>query len=656
MRELVIGGLLAVICLGARAPSTVSDYSIRAVPATDVRMEDEFWRPRIDVNRTVTLPHILKQNEATGRVRNFAKASGKVEGPFEGRRYNDTDVYKAIEAASYSLAIAPDPELDAVLDKLIALIAAAQEPDGYLYTARTVDPETMVPGAGPRRWSWLHTSHELYNAGHLYEAAVAHFEATGKRALLDVAIRNADLVCRVFGPEGRRDAPGHQEIELALVKLYRVTGHRRYLEQVRFFLEQRGRPHTTPPHRFADKDPFAIYNDLEYRQDHAPVVSQRRAIGHAVRATYLYSGMTDAAVLLGNDAYARAVDALWRDVISKRVYVTGGLGSQGRTEAFGDDYELPNARAYAETCASIGGILWYQRMFLRHGDASYIDVLERTLYNGFLSGVSATGDMFFYQNPLESDGTPERTPYFDVACCPANLARLMGQLPGLTYATSADAIYVNLFIGSTATATVGGVPVRIAQHTRYPWDGRVAIVVTPERPADFTINLRIPGWARNEAMPSDLYRFARTSDERHAVSVNGTASTTPTDRGYVRLQRRWQPGDRIELVFPMPVRRLLAHDGIADNRGKAAFQRGPLVYAFEAIDNGGRVRDVVIPIDASVTHEFRRDLLNGVGVISATAAGNGGSSRPAKAVPYFAWGNRGKGEMVVWVGAGVGAK
>ncbi len=613
---------------------------------TEVRIEDDFWRPRMDVNRTVTLPHIMRQNEATGRVDNFLKAARKLDGPYKGQRYNDTDVYKTIEAASYSLALVPDHALDRQLDTIIAAIAAAQEPDGYIYPARTIDPKNPPPGTGPGRWSYLHTSHELYNAGHLYEAAVAHYKATGKRTLLDVAMKNADLVCRTFGPGKRLEAPGHEEIELALVKLYRVTGDRKYLDESKFFLEQRGRAHTVKPHVFDEKDRFAIYNDLAYRQDDVPVAEQTRAVGHAVRATYLFAGMTDVATLLGDDAYAAAVERLFSDVMAKRVYLTGGLGSQGRTEAFGDDYVLPNPRAYAETCASIGGMLWYHRLFLRDGNGDRLDAFERTLYNGYLSGVSLRGDAFFYQNPLESNGSRERSVYFDVACCPANLARLMTQLPGLVYATRGDTLFVNLFVGSTARTTVAGRRVAVTQQTRYPWDGRVRITVNPERSSNFALNVRVPGWARNRAMPSDLYRFASASDETASVRVNGKPAALEVVNGFETIRRRWQRGDVVELNLPMSARRVLANDGVADDRGKAAIQRGPLVYAIEGVDNGGRALDVVLPLDAPLRSEFRQDLLNGVEIVTAQT---GSPARVVTAIPYFAWANRGKGEMAVWI-------
>jgi DUF1680 family protein len=639
--------LLLVLLAMAQTPTSPADYPIRAVPMTDVRIDDEFWRPRMEINRTVTIPHIMRQNEETGRIRNFLKAAGKAAGTFEGRRYNDTDVYKVIEAASYSLALVPDPSLERKLDEIIAAIAAAQEPDGYVFPARTIDPKTGPPGIGPERWSSLHTSHELYNAGHLYEAAVAHYQATGKRTLLDVALKNADLVCRTFGPGKRLDAPGHEEIELALVKLYRVTGDRRYVDQSRFFLEQRGRQHTVPPHRFAEDDPFSIYNDLAYRQDDMPVVEQTRARGHAVRATYLFAGMTDVATLLQDGAYARAVDALFDDVMSRRVYLTGGLGSQGRSEAFGDDYELPNARAYAETCASIGGILWYHRLFLREGRAAALDAFERTLYNGYLSGVSISGDAFFYVNPLESDGKHERSVYFDVACCPANLARLMEQLPGLIYATRGDTLFVNQFIGSTAKVTIDRTAAVVRQQTRYPWDGHVRIVIEPERPSEFALNVRIPGWARNEAMPSDLYRFAGPMADAPRIMVNGEPLALTVNDGFQSVRRRWKRGDVVEVNFPMPARRVLAHEGVAEDRGKAAIQRGPIVYAIEGIDNGGRALDVALPLDAPLKSEFRGGLLNGLEVVTAQAG-----ARTITAIPYFAWANRGKGEMAVWIPTG----
>jgi hypothetical protein len=637
---IVVAAALPFMPLQPYQPQQLSDYSIRAVPLTAVTLTDNFWRPRLEINRTVTIPHILRQNELTGRVENFLKAAHTVEGPYKGHRYDDTDTYKIIEAASYALAVHPDPALDKKIDDLVAILAAAQEPDGYLYAARTADPKNPAPGVGPERWAWLHTSHELYNQGHLYEAAVAHFQATGKRSLLNIALKSADLVCRTFGPTRRRDVPGHEEIELALVKLFRVTGDRKYLDEAAFFLEQRGRPHNPPLHEFPVGDPFRMYNDLAYRQDHKPVVEQTEAVGHAVRATYLYAGMTDAAVLTQNDALGRTVDALWRDVVSKKIYLTGGLGAVGGTEAFGDDYVLPN-RAYAETCASIGGMLWYHRMFLREGDAAYYDTFERTLYNGYLSGVSLSGDAFFYQNPLVSNGRVERAAYFDVSCCPANLARLMGELPGLIYAQRDRDVFVNLFVGSRASIDVRGTHARIAQETNYPWEGRIAIHVDPDRPAEFSLAVRIPGWSRGDPSPGGLYRFAGARGPgRPTLRVNGQTMAVAPEKGFARIQRRWQKGDIVQLDLPMPIERVVADDRVAEDRGKAAIQRGPMIYCVEGVDNGGAVANLTLPLRTDLQHHFDQKLLGGVEVITG-----GGKV----AVPYFAWNNRGKGEMAVWI-------
>ena len=628
------------------APPPVRDYPIAAVPLTAVTVTGGFWAPKLATNRTVSIPHIMAENEATGRVANFLKAAHAQPGAYQGQRYNDTDVYKVIEAASYSLAVKPDPALDKQLDDLIAIVAAAQEPDGYLYTPRTIDPKNPPPGTGPERWTWEFVSHETYDQGHMIEAAVAHFQATGKRTFLDVAIKSADLICRTFGPNGRRDAPGHEEIELALVKLYRVTGDRKYLDTAKFFLDQRGEPHTGERVTFPQGDRFFMYNDLTYRQDQAPVVDQTRAVGHAVRAGYLFAGLTDVATLLGDPAFAKAATSLFADVVSKRMYVTGGLGSVGSTEAFGDDYSLPNRTAYTETCASIAGMLWYHRLFLREGDAAYLDVFERTLYNGYLSGVSVAGDTFFYQNPLESAGTGrggQRSAYFDVACCPANLARLMAQLPSLIYAERArpaPEVFVNLFVDSTAKIDVGNRHVQLTQHTGYPWQGDVTIKIDPDEPATFTLSVRIPGWTRDQPVPSDLYRFAPASTAGPSAKLNGAAVKMTLDKGFLKIHRPWKKGDTVVLALPMPVRRVLANDLVTEDRGKAAIQRGPIVYCLEAVDNGGKTSGLSLPLGAALAHSFKPDLLGGIDVVTGPSV---------TAIPYFAWANRGRGEMTVWI-------
>lgn len=646
MRRLLLLATLAQVTVIPRSTTPPpKDYPIRPVPLTAVRITDGFWAPRREINRAVTIPHIMQQNELTGRIDNFLKAAKKKAGAYQGQRYNDTDVYKVIEAASWSLVDHPDPALDRKLDDLIAIVAAAQEQDGYLYTPRTVDPASPAPGAGPERWSWLHTSHELYDQGHMIEAAVAHYSATGKRSFLAVAIKSANLMTEVFGPGKRRDVPGHEEVELALVKLYRVTSDRKYLDLAKFFLDERGQTHSVDHPQFEQGNRFFMYNDLAYRQDQAPVRQQTSAVGHAVRATYLYAALTDIASLI-DDTFGGVVDRLFTDVTQKKMYVTGGLGADGRTEAFGAEYALPN-RAYAETCAAIGGMLWYHRMFLRTGSLDAYDALERTLYNGYLSGVSLSGDRFFYQNPLVSDGRQERSAYFDVACCPANLARLMEELPGLIYAQDDSAIYVNLFIGSDADVVINGVRTRISQATNYPWDGKVTIRLDPQRAVTTRLVVRVPAWTRNPTA-SALYRFADAVQEPPRMSINGGQPQPLVQRAQraaeLAIQREWRKGDVVTIEFPMPVRRVLANDMVAEDRGKAAIQRGPILYALEGIDNGGELKNLTLPLDAKLASAFRADLLGGVQVVTGKVG-----DRTATAVPYYAWNNRGKGEMEVWV-------
>jgi DUF1680 family protein len=627
-----------VLSVSPWALTDSADYPIAAVPASRVTLTDRFWAPRLDTNRRVTIPHIMRENETTGRVDNFRKAARQMTGGYTGRRFNDTDVYKIIEAASLSLRNHPDPELDRKLDDLIALIAASQEPDGYLFPARTIDPANPAAGVGPERWIFENGSHELYNCGHLYEAAVAHFLSTGKRALLEIAIRNADLVAATFGPNGRHAIPGHEVVEVGLVKLYRVTGNRKYLDAAKFFIDERGKPH--PDMQDYPPGPFAMYNERAYKQDQAPFVEQTRAVGHAVRAVYLYMGAADVAALAGAAGYQAALDRLWSDMTSKRMYVTGGIGARGTTESFGEDYELPNQRAYTETCAAVGNVLWGHRMFLLHGDAQYLDVLEQVLYNGFLSGVSISGDRFFYQNPLESTGRAQRSEYFDVACCPANLARLMEQVPGLLYSTRGDDVFVNLYAANTAAIKTDGGDVRVVQQTRYPWDGKVSLAVTTPSPRTFTISLRIPSWSAGSSLPGGLYRFADESDlPAIRLEVNGARVRSEPAHGFVSVRRTWRAGDVLTLELPMPVRRITSGTRVVDNVGKIALQRGPIVYALEGIDNGGTALGATLP-PGEVAHEFRAELLGGVEVLKASGL---------TFIPYYAWANRGPGEMAVWI-------
>jgi hypothetical protein len=646
--------ILCVICLGiiglsfsCKRVSRV-DYPYKPVPFTAVQITDEFWQPRIETNRKVTIPYAFKQCEETGRVANFEIAGNIKEGKFCSKYpFDDSDVYKIIEGASTSLRIHQDSELEKYLDELIAKIAAAQEDDGYLYTMRTIDPEHLpVDWAGKERWSNLYMSHELYNVGHLYEAAAAHFQATGKRTLLNVALKNAELIDSVFGPGKKHAAPGHQEIEIGLVKLYRLTGKKKYLDLAKFFLDERGRPENRK-----------LYG--EYSQDHKPVIEQAEAVGHAVRAAYMYSGMADVAALTGDASYVQAIDRIWDNVVSRKMYLTGGIGAAGNIEGFGPDYELPNAIAYCETCASIANILWNWRMFLLHGEGKYIDVLERVLYNGFLSGIALSGDLFFYSNPLESFGQHKRSAWFACACCPGNITRFIPSIPGYVYATQDDALFVNLFVESSASLELKGQEVNIKQQTRYPWEGEVKIFVEPKKAKEFSVRLRVPGWSQNQPVPSDLYRYSDAQQEKVALKVDGEQIPLNVEQGYALLRRAWKPGDVIDINFPMPVRRVLSHPAVKDNAGRVALERGPLVYCAEWPDNSGFVSNLVLKDDVGLTVERRDDLLNGVNVIKgqvlALFEGKGGQAKKKSqgfiAIPYYAWAHRGQGEMAVWLAA-----
>jgi uncharacterized protein len=639
----------------SRPGKAAPDYPVKPVPFTSVHFNDQFWAPRIEINRTVTIPFAFQKDEETGRVYNFERAAAALKGEElkdkkpPGYPFDDTDVYKVIEGASYTLSVHPDPRLDAYVDNLIAKIGAAQEKDGYLYTTRTIDPEHPHRWAGTKRWELEKVdSHELYNLGHLYEAAVAHYQATGKRSLLDIALKSADLLDRTFGPGKESIWPGHQITEMGLVKLYRVTGEERYLKLAKFMLDVR------------QPDAPNISNHRpEYNQSHKRVTEQTEAVGHAVRATYMYSGMADVAALTGDSSYLNAIDKIWDNVVGRKLYVTGGIGATGSGEAFGRDYELPNMTAYNETCAAVGNDYWNHRLYLLHTDAKYIDVMERTLYNGLISGVSLDGKLFFYPNPLESNGQHQRSPWFGVACCPGNITRFIASVPGYVYAQRGDSLYVNLFVGSTADIKMdNGRTVKMVQETRYPWDGAVKMSVNPDRNSRLTINVRIPGWARNEAVPTDLYRFLDKVDEPVTLKINGESVPIKLERGYVSLSRKWKRGDVIELMLPMPVRRLVTNEAVSVDRGRVALQRGPIVYCAEWPDNpGGFVRNLMLADNANLAAEFNPSLLNGVTVIKSRATafaydGNGKvlkSEQDFMAIPYYSWANRGRGQMIVWI-------
>ncbi len=620
------------------------DYNVKPVPFNLVHVADDFWTPRLDTNRRVTIPYAFEQCEATGRIRNFEKAAGLRQGPHEGIYFNDSDVYKVMEGAAYSLQVSPDTMMRLYLDKLITTMRTAQWNDGYLYTFYSV-PEKQPE----KRWTNIQSMHEQYCVGHMYEAAVAHYQVTGDTSFLEIATDNADLICETFAPGKRTDPSGHEEIEIGLCRLYRATGNETYLDEAKFLLDQRGRRGHRGPNGQG-----RLYG--VYAQDHKPVTEQTKAVGHSVRAAYLYTGMADVAALTGNMEYIHAIDAIWADTVGTKLYVTGGIGASGGNEGFSEPYELPNRTAYCETCASIANIFWNHRMFLMHDDAKYLDVLERTLYNAALSGISMEGDRFFYPNPLESTGH-ERSPWFDCACCPSNIARFIPSVPGYAYAYKDNDVYVNLFLSGDATIETASNTIRLSQQTHYPWEGQVKIAIKPEKSETFAVCVRIPGWARNEAVPSDLYRFQETSNEKAVLEVNGKSVSPDVQRGFTRIERTWQKGDTIELHLPMPVRRVITNEKVVSNRGKVALQRGPLVYCLEGPDNEGHVLNMVIPDDTAFKTEHRADLLGGVTVITGkartakrTAAGNivPTDEKPFTAIPYYAWAHRGRAQMTVW--------
>jgi len=651
--------LLLGICAMEAAVAQTKDYPVQAVNFTAVQLTDSFWLPRLRINHQVTIPASFDRCESTGRVKNFEMAaarSGKFGTTFP---FDDTDIYKTIEGASYSLRIFPDKKLEAYIDTLVAKVANAQEPDGYLYTARTIDPAHPHNWAGKERWvKERELSHELYNAGHLYEAAYAHYYATGKKNLLDIALKNADLVCAVFGPGKRHVAPGHEIVEMGLVKLYRITGKPEYLQTAKFFIEERGH------YKGYDSTSRDQWRNGAYWQDDKPITQQYQAEGHAVRAAYLYSAVADVAALTGDETLLHAVDTIWQNMVSRKIYVQGGLGAVPAGESFGGNYELPNTTAYNETCADVAGVYWNYRMFLLHGESKYIDVLEKMLYNGLISGVGLDGKSFFYTNAMQVKNSfthralePERSGWFDCSCCPTNMARLVPSIPGYVYAQKGNNVFVNLFMSSNATLTVAGKPVNIEQQNQYPWSGDLSFVVSPKSPLSFNLLVRIPGWAFNEAIPSDLYKFAFFDVHTPVIKVNGQVVTYDMEKGYAVIARQWKKGDRVEVSLPMAVRRVMANANVKDDIGKTALQRGPIMYCAEWKDNNGLAANIIVPLNTVFNAHYESGLLNGVEVLTADvpvvtidSVGQNISTtrRTMTAIPYYAWANRGKGEMVLW--------
>lgn len=627
-----------------------SGYPINPVPFTSVKVTDDFWGQRLKASREVTIPLAFSKCEETGRYENFVKAAHPSETyNVGGLSFDDTDVYKTIEGASYSLQTYPDKKLEKYIDSVLVIVAGAQEADGYLYTARTMNPKHPHNWAGKERWEKVEVlSHEFYNLGHMVEGAVAHYQATGKRNFLDIAIKYADCVCKNIGdkPEQKRLVPGHQIAEMALVRLYLVTGDEKYLAQAKFFLDARG---TT-----GRKD--------AYSQAHKPVVEQDEAVGHAVRATYMYAGMADVAAITGDSSYIKAIDKIWDNIVSKKIYITGGIGARHAGEAFGDNYELPNLSAYNETCAAIGNVYVNYRLFLLHGDAKYYDVLERTLYNGLISGVSLDGGSFFYPNPLASDGGYSRKPWFGCACCPSNISRFIPSLPGYVYAVKDNRVYVNLFLSNKAELKVNNKKVVLEQETDYPWNGDIRVkVVQGNQP--FAMNIRIPGWVRGEVLPSDLYSYADRQKLNYHVSVNGQEVQSELVKGYLTIDRKWKKGDVVEIHFDMMPRIVKANDKVTADRGRVAIERGPIVYCAEWPDNDFNVHNIILNQKPEFRVVEEPGVLYGINkvVTDAQALSYDRSGKLAiqdvklTLIPYYAWAHRGEGAMEVWLPIDVSA-
>ncbi|MCW3806660.1 glycoside hydrolase family 127 protein [Plebeiibacterium marinum] len=651
MKNLLIPGIVCAMILSScvntnskKDEKSVADsYSIKEIPFNQVSLSDGFWLPKIETNREVTIPASFAKCEEMGRMDNFLIAGGKMEGTTKGEMpFDDTDVYKIIEGASYSLTTTPDKSLEHYVDSIISIIAVGQENDGYLTTWKTIDPSnppaTWCPAGA--RWEGMSMSHELYNSGHLFEAASAHYKATGKTNLLDIAIKNADLLVNVFGKGGKLDVPGHQIVETGLVKLYLITKKQEYLELARHFLDLRG---------------DSSLRDVRgaYWQDHLPVLEQKEVVGHAVRAAYMYAGMTDIAALYNDVEYQKSVDTLWENMVNKKMYITGGIGSLHKGEAFGENYELPNLTAYNETCAAIANVYWCYRMFLLHGESKYIDVLERSLYNGVISGVGLDGKTFFYPNPLECDmeyqfnqgNTITRQPWFDCSCCPTNLCRFMPSVPGYIYAHKNDAVYVNLFIQSSSNIQVGDRKIHVSQETNYPWNGDVKIKVVPEKETELALCLRIPGWAQNKPLPGDLYYYKSNSTKGITLKVNGEAVDFKVRNGYAVLARSWKKGDYVEYSLPMDVRMVKANEKVEDDLGKVALERGPIVYCVEEIDNSD-INQLVITDNMQFSHKVEAFLSKDVELIVGK---NKSGDDMFTAIPYFLWNNRGANKMKVWL-------
>ena len=674
-RHLLIAvAIVASANVAMAQPTKSAGYPITPVPFTSVKVAPQsFWGQRIEASRDVTVPLAFSKCESEGRYKNFENAAQHLKDPSKvfkvngvGYSFDDTDPYKTIEGASYLLQTFPDKRLRQYVDSVIDIIATAQEPDGYLYTARTQNPADPHHWAGARRWvKEEDLSHELYNLGHMVEGAIAHYQATGSRKFLDIACRYADVVCREVGPNTGQACvvPGHQIAEMALAKLYLVTGQKKYLDEAKFLLDYRGKTEIKS----------------EYSQSHKPVIEQSEAVGHAVRAAYMYAGMADVAALTGDSAYIRAIDRIWDNIVTRKLYITGGIGATASGEAFGKNYELPNMSAYCETCAAIGNVYVNYRLFLLHGDAKYYDVLERTLYNGLISGVSLDGGTFFYPNPLESMGQHQRQPWFGCACCPSNICRFIPSLPGYVYAVAnmankphepnkpheanRPAVYVNLFVPGSATLDVNTKKVALTQQTAYPWDGDISITVDKNTAGVFDMKIRIPGWLRGKPVPSDLYYYTDNKRLAATCQVNGDiVAVAPTPDGYLTISRRWKKGDVVSLHFDMEPRTVRATGQVEADRGMVAIERGPIVYCAEHPDNDFDIMSALINQEPAFKVKSEKLKVNGgvaypIVTISTDAqtldfnkqGRLATNDKTLKLIPYYAWCHRGSGKMRVWL-------
>ena len=628
-----------------------SGYPITPVPFTSVKVTPgTFWGQRLEASRNTTIPLAFSKCESEGRYKNFENAAQHLKDPSKvfkvngvGYSFDDTDPYKTIEGASYILQTYPDKKLRAYVDSVIDIIATAQEPDGYLYTARTQNPADPHHWAGDRRWvKEEDLSHELYNLGHMVEGAVAHWQATGSTKFLDIARRYADVVCREVGPNPGQACvvPGHQIAEMALCRLYLATGEKKYLDEAKFLLDYRGKTQIKQ----------------EYSQSHKPVVDQDEAVGHAVRAAYMYAGMADVAALTGDKSYIDAIDRIWDNIVTKKLYITGGIGATSSGEAFGKNYELPNMSAYCETCAAIGNVYVNYRLFLLHGESKYFDVLERTLYNGLISGVSLQGDGFFYPNPLESMGQHQRQAWFGCACCPSNISRFIPSLPGYVYAVKDKDVYVNLFLSNKSELAVGKKKVALSQQTNYPWDGDITITIDKNTVGEFALKIRIPGWVKGKVVPSDLYSYTDGKRLGYRVSVNNQ-ELYPEIRDYITIDRKWKKGDKVQIHFDMEPRVVRANNKVEADRGMVAIERGPLVYCAEHPDNDFDIFSALV--NQEPQFQFGKTEIAGTSVVTLTTDAQTlefnkqgkllVKDQTLTLIPYYAWCHRGSGKMRVWL-------